>query len=278
MRVLGGSEQKGQTETLTITDETSDTGETITAKEETETSGSLRAEAGWFGGAAIGGNIGQATDNITIKGYATVKANTLGSDGAGIGGGNGAKGSNITIQGHANVTANGGWSGAGIGGGGRGAGEDGCGGDAENITIQDYAKVTATAHDGAAIGSGSPRNSLLYTQEKSGDATNIVIRGHAIVNAKNDGKGAAIGAAGDGKDASAEVTIGTAGATAETGRCPYHGNRVLRLCHWQWRKRYQGHHSGPCDHPDGERRSVIRQRSEVAWEMWTVNIKDNAYH
>lgn len=201
---------------LTITDETSDTGETITAKEETETSGSLRAEAGWFGGAAIGGNIGQATDNITIKGYATVKANTLGSDGAGIGGGNGAKGSNITIQGHANVTANGGWSGAGIGGGGRGAGEDGCGGDAENITIQDYAKVTATAHDGAAIGSGSPRNSLLYTQEKSGDATNIVIRGHAIVNAKNDGKGAAIGAAGDGKDASAEVTIGTPGATAET--------------------------------------------------------------
>ena len=137
----------------------------------------------------------------------------MGSDGAGIGGGNGAKGSNITIQGHANVTANGGWSGAGIGGGGRG--NDG-GGDAENITIQDYAKVTATAHDGAAIGSGSPRNSLWGTQEKSGDATNIVIRGHAIVNAKNDGKGAAIGAAGDGKDASAEVTIGTEGATAAT--------------------------------------------------------------
>ena len=198
---------------LTITDETSDTGETITAKEETETSGSLRAEAGWYGGAAIGGNIGQATDNITIEGYATVKANTLGSEGAGIGGGNGAKGSNITIQGHANVTANGGWSGAGIGGGGRG--NDG-GGDAENITIQDYAKVTATAHDGAAIGSGSPRNSLCYTQEKSGDATNIVIRGHATVNAKNDGKGAAIGAAGDGKDASAVVIIGTPEATAAT--------------------------------------------------------------
>ena len=112
------------------------------------------------------------------------------------------------------VTANGGWSGAGIGGGGQG--NDG-GGDAENITIQDYAKVTATAHDGAAIGSGSPRNSLWGTQEKSGDATNIVIRGHAIVNAKNDGKGAAIGAAGDGKDASAKVTIGTPGATAATG-------------------------------------------------------------
>lgn len=43
-----------------------------------------------------------------------------------------------------------------------------------------------------------------------------MIRGHAIVNAKNDGKGAAIGAAGDGKDASAKVTIGTPGATAET--------------------------------------------------------------
>ena len=43
-----------------------------------------------------------------------------------------------------------------------------------------------------------------------------MIRGHAIVNAKNDGKGAAIGAAGDGKDASAEVTIGTPGATAAT--------------------------------------------------------------
>ena len=199
---------------LTITDETSDTGETITAKDETDTSGSLRAEGGEVGkAAAIGGNSGQATDNITIEGYATVKANTLGHDGAGIGGGNGAKGSNITIQGHANVTARGGWSGAGIGGGSRG--NDG-GGDAENIIIQDYAKVTATAHDGAAIGSGSAQYSVWGDQEKSGVAKNIVIRGHAIVNAKNDGSGAAIGAAGNGKDASAEVTIGTPWATAET--------------------------------------------------------------
>ena len=199
---------------LTITDETSDTGETITAKDETDTSGSLRAEGGEVGrAAAIGGNSGQATDNITIEGYATVKANTLGHNGAGIGGGNGAKGSNITIQGHANVTANGGWSGAGIGGGSQG--NDG-GGDAENIIIQDYAKVTATAYDGAAIGSGSAQYSVWGDQEKSGVAKNIVIRGHAIVNAKNDGSGAAIGAAGDGKDASAEVTIGTEGATAAT--------------------------------------------------------------
>lgn len=199
---------------LTITDETSDTGETITAKDETDTSGSLRAEGGEVGkAAAIGGNSGQATDNITIEGYATVKANTLGHDGAGIGGGNGAKGSNITIQGHANVTARGGWSGAGIGGGSRG--NDG-GGDAENIIIQDYAKVTATAYDGAAIGSGSAQYSVWGDQEKSGVAKNIVIRGHATVNAKNDGSGAAIGAAGNGKDASAEVTIGTPEATAET--------------------------------------------------------------
>ena len=69
---------------LTITDETSDTGETITAKDETDTSGSLRAESGRVaaGAAAIGGNSGQATDNITIEGYATVKANTLFHDGA----------------------------------------------------------------------------------------------------------------------------------------------------------------------------------------------------
>ena len=209
----GAGLRKKDSGNLTITDETSDTGETITAKDETDTSGSLRAEGGEVGkAAAIGGNSGQATDNITIEGYATVKANTLGHDGAGIGGGNGAKGSNITIQGHANVTANGGWSGAGIGGGSRG--NDG-GGDAENITIQDYAKVTATAHDGTAIGSGSAQYSVWGDQEKSGVAKNIVIRGHAIVNAKNDGSGAAIGAAwGD----NAEVTIGTAGATADRYR------------------------------------------------------------
>ena len=193
---------------LTITDETNDKGETITAKKETETSGSLRAEGAYYGGAAIGGSWGQATDNITIEGYATVKANTLEHDGAGIGGGNGAKGSNITIQGHANVTANGGLSGAGIGGGGRA--DDG-GGDAENITIQDYAKVTATGQNGAAIGSGSSWDN----GKKNGDAKKIVICGHATVNAKNTGHGAAIGAAGYGKDASAEVTIGTAGATVE---------------------------------------------------------------
>ena len=190
---------------LTITDKTSDKGETI--KDKTDTSGSLRAEGGTYGGAAIGGSCGQATDNITIEGYATVKANTLGYDAAGIGGGGSAKGSNITIQGHANVTADGGLSGAGIGGGSRIG--SGCGGDAENITIQDYAKVTATGAEGAAIGSGSSWSS----SKKNGDAKNIVICGHATVNAKTSDEGAAIGAAGYGTDASAEVIIGTAGAT-----------------------------------------------------------------
>ena len=200
----GAGLRKKDSGNLTITDETSDTGKTITAKEETETSGSLRAEGGIYGGAGIGGNSYQATDNITIEGYATVNANilenTFGCYGAGIGGGTGAKGSNITIQGHANVTANGGKTGAGIGGGS----EDGYrGGDAENIIIRDYAKVTATG--GTGIGSGSAGS-----YGSSGNAKNIVIQGHATVDAK--GSGAAIGA---GWGDNAEVTIGTAGATAE---------------------------------------------------------------
>ena len=198
---------------LTITDETSDKGETITAKEETETSGSLRAEGGCYrgpslsgGGAAIGGSWGQATDNITIEGYATVKANTKDNNGAGIGGGAGAKGSNITIQGHANVTADGGKTGAGIGGGSTGTS---CDGDAENIIIQGYSKVTATAQSGAAIGGGDGSG---YACSKITEAKNIVIRDHATVVAKNTGLGAAIGAASVGNG---EVTIGTDGATAE---------------------------------------------------------------
>ena len=210
--------------TMTITDEKTDGGETRTSKAANDETGSLTVVGG-VGAAGIGGNHAGSlngsgdTKNITIEGYATVDATsgknsgTESYGGAGIGGGNGAKGSNITIQGHANVTANGGWSGAGIGGGSQG--NDG-GGDAENIIIQDYAKVTATAYDGAAIGSGSAQYSVWGDQEKSGVAKNIVIRGHAIVNAKNDGSGAAIGAAGNGKDASAEVTIGTPEATAET--------------------------------------------------------------
>ena len=200
---------------LTITDETRDTGETITAKEETDHSGSLRAEGGYYysshsgsgGSAAIGGSYEQATENITIEGYATVKANTKGYDATGIGGGCGEKGSNITIQGHANVTADGGWYGAGIGGGSDGWNG---GGDAENIIIRGYSKVTATAREGAAIGSGAGESF-----RKAGDAKNIVICDHATVVAKSIGDGAAIGTAGNGREANAVVTIGTEGFTAE---------------------------------------------------------------
>ena len=75
--------------------------------------------------------------------------------------------------------------------------------------------MTATTLGGAAIGGG-------YGSKSGGSAKGIVIRDHATVVAKSDGgywlgdSCAAIGAAGDkGKDTEAEVTIGTAGATAE---------------------------------------------------------------
>ena len=172
--------------TLTITDETSDKGENITAKKETETSGSLTAKGGGSNGAAgIGGSNGESTKNIFIEGYATV-------DAAGSG------------------------SGAGIGGGGS---LEGRSGNAEKITIQGHSKVTATATVGAAIGGGGASGGNTYY---GGSAKGIVIRDHATVVANGgsrdggSGWGAAIGAAGDhAKDTEAEVTIGTAGATAE---------------------------------------------------------------
>ena len=172
--------------TLTITDETSDKGENITAKKETETSGSLTAKGGGSNGAAgIGGSNGESTKNIFIEGYATV-------DAAGSG------------------------SGAGIGGGGSLGGRSG---NAEKITIQGHSKVTATATVGAAIGGGGASGGNTYY---GGSAKGIVIRDHATVVANGgsrdggSGWGAAIGAAGDhAKDTEAEVTIGTAGATAE---------------------------------------------------------------
>ena len=149
--------------------------------------------------------------NITIEGYATVHA--AGGDwGAGIGGGGyyGAEkpgdAENIIIQGYATVDAESGGGGAGIGGG--------YAGNAKNIIIRGHSKVTATACNGAAIGGGSAGWGSYY----GGSAKGIVICDHATVAARSDtGHGAAIGAAaGDnGKDTEAEVTIGTAGATAE---------------------------------------------------------------
>ena len=201
--------------TLIITDETNDTGKEITTpKSESDTSGSLTAKgAGGNGAAGIGGNVAEGTKNIIIEGYATVHA-AGGGSGAGIGGGGiygdtqSGDAENIIIQGYATVDAKGSGSAAGIGGVGNG-------GNAENIIIRGHSKVTATASDGAAIGGG-------YGSKSGGSAKGIVIRDHATVVAKSDGgywlgdSCAAIGAAGDkGKDTEAEVTIGTAGATAE---------------------------------------------------------------
>ncbi len=198
--------------TLIITDETNDTGKEITTpKSESDTSGSLTAKgAGGNGAAGIGGSAAEGTKNITIEGYATVHATGSGY-GAGIGGGGyyGEKkpgdAENIIIQGYATVDATGDGGGAGIGGG--------FAGNAKNIIIRGHSKVKATARDGAAIGGGSAGWGSYY----GGSAKGIVICDHATVAARSDmGHGAAIGAAGDnGKDTEAEVTIGTAGATAE---------------------------------------------------------------
>ena len=199
--------------TLTITDETNDTGKKITTpKSESDTSGSLTAKgAGGNGAAGIGGNVAEGTKNITIEGYATVHA--AGGDwGAGIGGGGyygeekPGDAENIIIQGYATVDAESGGGGAGIGGG--------YAGNAKNIIIRGHSKVKATACNGAAIGGGSAGWGNSYY---GGSAKGIVICDYATVAARSDtGHGAAIGAAGDnGNDTEAEVTIGTAGATAE---------------------------------------------------------------
>lgn len=166
--------------TLIITDETDDNGNKITAPK-SGTSGSLTAKGATSNGSAgIGGKIGESTKNITIEGYATVDA-TGGSQGAGIGGGGGTAG-------HVS-------------------------GDAENIIIRGHSKVTATAGDGAAIGGGSANGS--GNDYVGGSAKGIVIRDYATVVAKNNGYGAAIGAAGgSGNHTEAVVTIGTPGATA----------------------------------------------------------------
>ena len=200
--------------TLIITDETNNEGKKITTpKSESDTSGSLTAKgAGGNGAAGIGGSAAEGTKNITIEGYATVHATGSGN-GAGIGGGGyygrekPGDAENIIIQGYATVDATGDGGGAGIGGG--------FAGNAKNIIIRGHSKVKATARDGAAIGGGSAGWGSYY----GGSAKGIVICDHATVAARSDtGDGAAIGAAaGDnGKDTEAEVTIGTAGATAAT--------------------------------------------------------------
>ena len=212
VRYQAGLRKQGEG-TLIITDETDDRGNKITTPKSND-SGSLIAKgAGGNGAAGIGGSVAEGTKNITIEGYATVHA-AGGGSGAGIGGGGiygdtqSGDAENIIIQGYATVDAKGSGSAAGIGGGGNG-------GNAENIIIRGHSKVTATTLGGAAIGGG-------YGSKSGGSAKGIVIRDHATVVAKSDGgywledSCAAIGAAGNkDKDTEAEVTIGTAGATAE---------------------------------------------------------------
>ena len=211
-RYQAGLRKQGEG-TLIITDETNDEGKKITTpKSESDTSGRLTAKgADGNGAAGIGGSAAEGTKNITIEGYATVHA--AGGDwGAGIGGGGyyGAEkpgdAENIIIQGYATVDAESGGGGAGIGGG--------YAGNAKNIIIRGHSKVKATACNGAAIGGGSAGWGNSYY---GGSAKGIVICDYATVAARSDtGHGAAIGAAGDnGNDTEAEVTIGTAGATAE---------------------------------------------------------------
>ena len=209
-RYQAGLRKQGEG-TLIITDETNNEGKKITAPKSGD-SGSLTAKgAGGNGAAGIGGSVAEGTKNITIEGYATVHATGSGN-GAGIGGGGyygkekPGDAENIIIQGYATVDAESGGGGAGIGGG--------YAGNAKNIIIRGHSKVTATACNGAAIGGGSAGWGSYY----GGSAKGIVICDHATVAARSDtGHGAAIGAAaGDnGKDTEAEVTIGTAGATAE---------------------------------------------------------------
>ncbi len=194
--------------TLIITDETNNEGKKITTpKSESDTSGSLTAKgAGGKGAAGIGGSAAEGTKNIIIEGYATVDA-AGGGYGAGIGGGGyygkekPGDAENIIIQGYATVHASGN---AGIGGG--------YAGNAKNIIIRGHSKVTASG--ATAIGGGSAGWGDDY---HGGSAKGIVICDYATVAARsNMGHGAAIGAAGEnGKDTEAEVTIGTAGATAE---------------------------------------------------------------
>ena len=206
VRYQAGLRKQGEG-TLIITDETDDRGNKITTPKSND-SGSLTAKgAGGNGAAGIGGSVAEGTKNITIEGYATVHA--AGGDwGAGIGGGGyygeekPGDAENIIIQGYATVDAKGGGGGAGIGGG--------YAGNAKNIIIRGHSKVTASG--ATAIGGGSAGWDGYY----GGSAKGIVICDHATVNASTSGNGAAIGAAGDnGKDTEAEVTIGTAGATAE---------------------------------------------------------------
>lgn len=176
----------------------SDSKGTLTIKDDTGEKGSLTATggaqgAGIGGGSGIGGN----GSNITISGDKTYVEATGGGDaeaaGAGIGGGfsgrygNVGKGSDITIEGGTviatggSVTSDSGGGAAGIGGGSGYAPRDDKAGNGEHIYIKGDANVTAKGGNGAAgIGGGNTNN-------KMGDAIDIVIEGNAKVTTEAGG-------------------------------------------------------------------------------------------
>lgn len=132
-------------------------------------------------GAGIGGGYGKGGTNISISGEDTVVNANGGKYGAGIGGGAMGAGENITISDGAHVTANGGAQGAGIGGGSGYAPRDDKAGNGEHIYIKGDANVTAKGGNGAAgIGGGNTNN-------KMGDAIDIVIEGNAKVTTEAGG-------------------------------------------------------------------------------------------
>ena len=170
------------------------TGGTITA-----TGGCNNNEAGNGGAAGIGGGFNGSGTDIKITG-GNVTANgsrkpdgTSGCQGAGIGGGfsgrygNVGKGSDITIEGGTviatggSVTSDSGGGAAGIGGGSGYAPRDDKAGNGEHIYIKGDANVTAKGGNGAAgIGGGNTNN-------KMGDAIDIVIEGNAKVTTEAGG-------------------------------------------------------------------------------------------
>lgn len=183
------------------------TGGTITA-----TGGCNNNEAGNGGAAGIGGGFNGSGTDIKITG-GNVTANgsqkpdgTSGCQGAGIGGGYGKGGTNISISGEDTVVnANGGKYGAGIGGGF--SGRYGNVGKGSDITIEGGTviatggSVTSDSGGGAAgIGGGSgyaPRDDKAgngaagigggNTNNKMGDAIDIVIEGNAKVTTEAGG-------------------------------------------------------------------------------------------
>ncbi len=170
------------------------TGGNVTANGSRKPDGTSGCQgAGIGGGSGIGGN----GSNITISGDKTYVEATGGGDaeaaGAGIGGGfsgrygNVGKGSDITIEGGTviatggSVTSDSGGGAAGIGGGSGYAPRDDKAGNGEHIYIKGDANVTAKGGNGAAgIGGGNTNN-------KMGDAIDIVIEGNAKVTTEAGG-------------------------------------------------------------------------------------------